>query len=67
MIKRLGAVALTLLLLVMPAQASNGKGHMTVAYIAYKNLDHGPSASFISFVPFLWLADLVGPSLTHIK
>ena len=39
MIKRLGAVALTLLLLVMPAQAWNGKGHMTVAYIAYKNLD----------------------------
>lgn len=39
MIKRLGAVVLTLLILVMPAQAWNGKGHMTVAYIAYKNLD----------------------------
>jgi hypothetical protein len=39
MIKRLGAVALTLLILVMPAQAWNSKGHMTVAYIAYTNLD----------------------------
>ena len=39
MLKRLAAVALTLLILVMPAQAWNGKGHMTVAYIAYKNLD----------------------------
>lgn len=39
MIKRLGAVALTLLILSMPAQAWNGKGHMTVAHIAYTNLD----------------------------
>lgn len=39
MIKRLGAVVLTLLILVMPAQAWNSKGHMTVAYIAYRNLD----------------------------
>lgn len=39
MIKRLGAVALTLLILAIPAQAWNAKGHMTVAYIAYENLD----------------------------
>jgi len=39
MLKRLGAVSLTLLILVMPAQAWNSKGHMLVAYIAYKNLD----------------------------
>lgn len=39
MLKRLAAVALTLLILAMPAQAWNGKGHMTVAYIAYKHLD----------------------------
>jgi hypothetical protein len=39
MIKRLGALALILFILAGPAQAWNGKGHQTVAYIAYKNLD----------------------------
>ena len=39
MIKRLSAVVFILLVLVVPAHAWNGKGHMTVAYIAYKNLD----------------------------
>jgi hypothetical protein len=39
MLKQLGAVALILILLAMPAQAWNNKGHQTVAYIAYMNLN----------------------------
>lgn len=39
MIKQLGTLALILTILAVPAQAWNGKGHQTVAYIAYMNLD----------------------------
>src|ERR1044072_4307601 len=39
MLKLIAAGALTLLILVIPAQAWNNKGHMLVAYIAYTNLD----------------------------
>lgn len=39
MMKKITAVTLVLLLLAIPAQAWNNKGHMVVAYIAYSNLD----------------------------
>jgi hypothetical protein len=39
MMKKLGALVFSLLLLAMPAQAWNNKGHMAVAYIAYAELD----------------------------
>ena len=39
MLKQLSAILLILLFLAVPAHAWNNKGHMTVAYIAYMNLD----------------------------